>query len=212
MKFKQRKDTITRISSVSKSKTECMQECLDEHPTNWESETYILESIFQKNSIKCDDIVKEILLFQDKQKRDNFKNSLLFDIPNYTVFDLDQLDGIEFEEFLSKLFTKMGYLSDVTQSSGDQGADLIIEKNGKKTVVQAKRYSDNVSNSAIQEAVAALKHYDCDSAMVVTTSNFTKGAKELAKSNNVQLIDRVKLKKLLETYPIPNQENSPNDQ
>tara|TARA_Y100000590_G_scaffold467033_1_gene644398 strand:- start:82 stop:2262 length:2181 start_codon:yes stop_codon:yes gene_type:complete len=199
-------ETVNKISKTSMTKNDCIREFLEVYPNDWKMKTSILESAFRKNSISFDGVESEVNSYLTSVKRSRFKESLLGDTPDYEIENIDVMGGIEFEEFLSKLFTKMGYLSDVTQSSGDQGADLIIEKNGKKTVVQAKRYSDNVSNSAIQEAVAALKHYDCDSAMVVTTSNFTKGAKELAKSNNVQLIDRVKLKKLLETYPIPNQD------
>ena len=197
---------VEKISKSSMSKNDCIREFLEIHPDNWEKKISILESAFEKNSISYDDAEYEVEAYMESVRQSRFKESLLGDTPDYEIENLDVMGGIEFEEFLSKLFTKMGYLSDVTQSSGDQGADLIIEKHGKKTVVQAKRYSDNVSNSAIQEAVAALKHYDCDNAMVVTTSNFTKGAKELAKSNNVQLIDRVKLKKLLEKHPIPNQD------
>ena len=199
-------ETVNKISNTSMTKNDCIREFLEVYPNDWKMKISILESAFRKNSILFDDVESEVNSYFTSVKQSRFKQSLLGDTPDYEIENIDVMGGIEFEEFLSKLFIKMGYLSDVTQSSGDQGADLIIEKNGKKIVVQAKRYSDNVSNSAIQEAVAALKHYDCDSAMVVTTSNFTKGAKELAKSNNVQLIDRVKLEKLLETYPIPNQD------
>jgi Restriction endonuclease len=76
-----------------------------------------------------------------------------------TIEDVDLMDGLEFERFLGDLFRAMGYQSRVTKASGDQGADLIIEKFGDRTVVQAKRYSGTVSNSAVQEAVAAKAHY-----------------------------------------------------
>ena len=42
----------------------------------------------------------------------------------------------------------------------------------------------------IQEVVAAMKYYDCDKSMVITTGKFTKGAFELAGRNGVQLIDK----------------------
>ncbi|MBN1168409.1 restriction endonuclease [Candidatus Woesebacteria bacterium] len=107
------------------------------------------------------------------------------------------MSGIEFEDLLQDLFKKLGHLVVKTPVSGDQGADLIIKKGGEKIAVQAKRYSKPVTNKAIQEAVAATKHYKCDRAMVITTSKFTKSARQLASSNNVELWDGNKLNKVL---------------
>ena len=53
-------------------------------------------------------------------------NKALNDI--ITINDTDGIDGIEFENILEKLFTKMGYLVKTTKRSGDQGADLLLEK------------------------------------------------------------------------------------
>jgi len=119
-----------------------------------------------------------------------------------TILDTDKMDGIEFEKFLGKLFKRMGYLITLTKASGDQGADLLLEKNGHKIVVQAKCYSDKVSNSAVQEAFAAKTYYNCHAAIVATNNYFTKSARNLAESNKVDLFDRDRLTKLLESYPI----------
>ena len=110
------------------------------------------------------------------------------------------MTGHQFEYFLSDLFNKMGYKVMKTKLSGDQGADLVIEKFGEKIVVQAKNYNQPVSNNAVQEAVAAKNHYNCQKAMVVTTNNYTKGAISLAKSNNVELWNKEKLMKQIKNY------------
>lgn len=121
---------------------------------------------------------------------------------NLTINDIDCLDGIVFEQVLAKLFDRMGYMVRTTKASGDQGADLLLEKNGNKTVVQAKRYTNNLDNTPVQEVVAAKVHYGYHEAMVVTNRYFTKGAIELAASNHVQLIDRDILTNYLNSYPI----------
>ena len=95
----------------------------------------------------------------------------------------------------------MNYTVEVTRGSGDQGADIVISKMGRKTVVQAKCYLNNVSNKAVQEVVAAMKYYNAESGMVVTNSYYTKGAKELAEANNIVLWDRDKLSQMLLAYP-----------
>jgi len=82
--------------------------------------------------------------------------------------------------------------------TGDQGADLILSKDGEKIVVQAKKYAGKVSNKAVQEIAAAKKYYNADRAMVVTNSAFTKSAIELAFSNDVELWDGRKLKTIIE--------------
>lgn len=203
IKSKQNKAKIKKMTSTSKNKTDCIQQFLDEYPTNWENETSTLERIFQKKSIEFTDVVDDIHQFLKTANLKAFKDSLSSHIPIYTLDVLDLLSGTQFEGFLAKLFTKMGHTAEVTKTSGDQGGDLIISKGNKKTVVQAKRYSDKVGNSAIQEAVTAIRYYDCNNAMVVTTNYFTKSAIELANSNNVVLTDRDYLEELLEEYPIP---------
>jgi len=135
-------------------------------------------------------------------RKQTFKGEILNEngFHKYSIDDVDLMDGFEFEEFLLSLFIKMGYKGYVTQATNDQGADLILEKLGNKIAVQAKCYTSNVSNDAIQEVVAAKAHYKCDSAMVVTNSYFTKKAKELAGCNNVKLIDRTQLAHSIEKY------------
>ncbi len=117
-----------------------------------------------------------------------------------SIKDIDKLSGYGFENFLKSLFEKMGYKVEQTKSSKDQGADLVVSKLGEKIVVQAKRYSGKVGNKAIQEITAAIKHYEADRGMVVTNSEFTRSAMELAKSNNIELIDRYKLEKLINRF------------
>lgn len=111
--------------------------------------------------------------------------------------DFSSINGYEFEEFLLDLFVDLGYRVIKTPNSGDQGADLILYKHNKSIVVQAKNYEGKVSNSAIQQIVAAKNYYKADTAMVVTNSMFTKSAVELAYANDVDLWDGHKLREVI---------------
>lgn len=104
--------------------------------------------------------------------------------------DIDRMDGKVFEKYLEAVFRKRGYKVLRTRYVGDYGADLVIEKDGLKTVVQAKRHKGKVGVKAVQEVVASKGYYDCDRAMVVTNSLYTDQARELAKANGVELWDR----------------------
>ena len=117
-----------------------------------------------------------------------------------TMYAVDAMDGFEFEDFLGKLLTAIGYDVEVTKRSGDQGADLFAEKFGKKLVIQAKNYFDSVGNSAVQQVLAAKAFYACDEAMVITNSHFTSAAVKLAESAGVRLVDRDKLQGYLDDY------------
>jgi hypothetical protein len=116
-----------------------------------------------------------------------------------SIGDFSNLSGHEFEEYLKKLFELLGYTVLRTPLSRDQGADLIISKDNEKIVVQAKKYNGMVSNSSVQEIVAAKNHYGADKAMVVTNSSFTKSAIDLALTNNVELWDGKKLITIIKT-------------
>ena len=107
------------------------------------------------------------------------------------------MTGSQFEKRLESLFRRLGYTVRHTGSLDDFGADLVVEKEGARTVVQAKRWSNQVGMRAVREALAAKAMYDCSEAMVVTSSTFTWRAQALAERNSVVLWDRERLISLL---------------
>ena len=113
---------------------------------------------------------------------------------------IDKMQGIQFEEYLKCLFEEMGYKVNLTPDTGDFGADLVCRKEGISLIVQAKRYSSSVGVASVQEVAAAKKYYCADDCMVVTNSYFTAAAKELAEANDVVLLDRRDLEKLIRTH------------
>ncbi len=116
----------------------------------------------------------------------------------FNVDSLDTLSGTEFEIFLEKMLKSLGYDAKVTGKSGDQGADLIVETNQDRIIVQAKRYSNKVNNKAIQEAVTAMAIYNANKAWVITTNYFQNSAIEAGQANNVKLTDRDELNKMIQ--------------
>lgn len=146
----------------------------------------ILEKIANKRDKKLFDKVIYELLSSNQSHRGN------------PIINIDNMSGYEFERFLKEMFKTLGYRVKKTPDSGDYGADLYMEKDGKIYIVQAKRYRDNVSLPAVQEVVAAKSYYKADVCMVVTNSYLTENAKILAKNNNVIVYERPDLIKLIE--------------
>jgi restriction system protein len=112
------------------------------------------------------------------------------------------MDGATFERYLQTLFRRHGYrVEHFGATRGDYGGDLLIEKNGTRTLVQAKRYSKNVGLAAVQQAVTAKAMYECTQAMVVTNSGYTQQARKLAAANTVQLVAREELVRMILRTP-----------
>lgn len=111
------------------------------------------------------------------------------------ILQVDTMKGKEFEEYLRALFSERGYQVRLTPATGDYGADLVLIQNGRKTIVQAKRYKKNVGIKAVQEIASAKQHYRADECWVVTNSGYTEPARRLAQSNQVRLVDRTLLMK-----------------
>ena len=115
------------------------------------------------------------------------------------ITDIDLMEGYMFEDYLRILLFYLGFKVSQTQKSRDYGADLILidPQTNKKIIVQAKRYSKPVGSKAVQEIATAQIHYKSDEAWVITNNIFTPQAEQLAKENNVRLIDR---NELIEMY------------
>jgi HJR/Mrr/RecB family endonuclease len=102
---------------------------------------------------------------------------------------INTMTGLEFERYIARLLPSQGYKHVELTEHYDFGFDIIAEKDGILWGIQVKRHSSPVKVAAVRQAVAALKHYDCDRAMVITNSDFSAPARELALSNNCVLIN-----------------------
>lgn len=106
-----------------------------------------------------------------------------------SVDDISILKGQSFEDFLCSVFSDLGYSVELTPSSGDYGADLILARDEKKVVVQAKQYSKPVGFDAIKEAHFARTFYSATDAWVIATHGFTQQAISAADATDIRLID-----------------------
>ena len=97
-------------------------------------------------------------------------------------------DGIAYERFCALRLSEAGWAARPTPASGDQGADVIAERDGVRLVVQCKRYGKPVGNAAVQEAAAAARHWSSEMAAVVSNAGFTPAARKLAATTGVLLL------------------------
>lgn len=100
----------------------------------------------------------------------------------------DGMTPLEFEGACAAVLRSLGWDASTTQGSGDQGADVIASKNGRRLVIQCKLYTGVVGNKSIQEVIAARIFYKADLAAVVCNSAYTKSATTLANASGVETL------------------------
>jgi hypothetical protein len=111
------------------------------------------------------------------------------------------LDGVGFERELAALFASLGFEVEMTPLSGDDGIDLILMRNGKKTIVQCKAHQNPVGVSAIRELYGVLMvSADTGDAILASLSGFTSGVNEFVRNELFKPIRLMDLAEILSLY------------
>jgi restriction system protein len=108
----------------------------------------------------------------------------------------DSISSAEFEGHCALALNRNGWQAPVVGKSGDQGADVIAEREDLRVVIQCKKYSAPVGNAAVQEVFAAKAFQQATHAAVVSNAAFTKAAHELAATTGVMLLHVSELDRL----------------
>jgi restriction system protein len=165
-----------------------------------ELEDFVQEKVRKRTSSKSKDNVSQEQIAIDSEMTPQEQLYKSFESIRLSVYD-DILDTIiskspyEFEHLVVKLLEKMGYggqvkdAGSVTQASNDGGIDGIIKEDvlGLGRIhIQAKRYSkDNtVGREEVQKFVGALAVAQSNKGIFITTSSYSKGAREYANNLN----------------------------
>lgn len=120
---------------------------------------------------------------------------LRLDPRRITIADIDEMEGWEFERYLHRLFSELGYDDAFkTKDSSDYGADLVFtDRLGVRNVLQAKRYqaTQAIGLDAVQEVYGSMRYYQAERSIVLTSAErFTGSCQTLAGVNEVKLLGR----------------------
>lgn len=167
----------------------------------------IVEYLIENNKIdEANDAITKIEALEPTypyilEAKKKIEGILLIDKMLSTGIDIehiDKLSGLEFENLLIEQFQKLGYKTIETPTTGDFGADIIVDtKSETRFIIQCKRFKNKVNLKAVQEVVGALAHFNGDIGIVITSSSFLNSAIKLAESNDIELWDKNKLMKFL---------------
>ena len=102
---------------------------------------------------------------------------------------IQNMDPIEFEQFVGHLYQKEGYRVAMTITSGDEGVDLFLRRGWQTAVVQCKRYVGTVGQPTVRDLYGAMVHNKARRAMLVTSGNISRPAEDWARGKPIDLID-----------------------
>ncbi|PPT61954.1 restriction endonuclease [Xanthomonas arboricola] len=96
----------------------------------------------------------------------------------------------QFELLVGEAFRRQGYSVEETgQGGADGGIDLILRKDGRRTLVQCKQWKrQQVGVSVVQEMYGLLTHHQAHSVKIACIGNYTKDAERFAEGKPIELI------------------------
>ncbi|WP_115560739.1 restriction endonuclease [Xanthomonas arboricola] len=96
----------------------------------------------------------------------------------------------QFEQLVGDAFRRQGYSVEETGLGGpDGGIDLILRKDGRRTLVQCKQWKrQQVGVSVVREMFGLLAHHQADAVKIACIGSYTKDAEHFAQGKPIELI------------------------
>lgn len=97
---------------------------------------------------------------------------------------------LQFELLVGEAFRRQGYAVEETGLGGaDGGIDLILRKDGRRTLVQCKQWRRRqVGVSVVREMYGLLAHHQADAVKIVCVGGYTNDAERFARGKAIELI------------------------
>ncbi|MDA3802504.1 MAG: restriction endonuclease [Patescibacteria group bacterium] len=147
------------------------------------------------------------LIIKQKQKNKKFDNINKIHSDREIIIKLRKLNPKEFEDYVSFLFSKLGFDTESVGRAYDGGIDVIAKKDGVKHYIQCKKFiSSKVSVSDVRDFYGALiDKLSKGKGYFVTTNKFTLEAEKFAQTKPIELIDSYKLLDYIKLAEIDNE-------
>ncbi|WP_435005048.1 restriction endonuclease [Xanthomonas arboricola] len=96
----------------------------------------------------------------------------------------------QFERLVGEAFRRQGYSVEETGLGGaDGGIDLILRKDGRRTLVQCKQWKrQQVGVSVVREMYGLLAHHQAHAVKIVCIGTYTEDAERFAEGKPIELI------------------------
>ena len=105
----------------------------------------------------------------------------------------------DFEYLVGEAYRRQGFDVDYSLGRGaDGGVDLVLRKDGRRSVVQCKQWKlFSVGSPVVQQMYGIMTGEGADEVIVVTSGRFTEDAKAFAQGKPIRLVDGPSLLQLV---------------
>lgn len=113
--------------------------------------------------------------------------------------DIKNLTWNEFEHLVGEIFRNKGYtIEEIGGHGGDDGIDLILYRDGKKTIVQCKHWQNKkVGVKVVRELFGIMQHVNADRGIMMCIGDYTEEAHDWIQNKPIELITGKTLENML---------------
>jgi hypothetical protein len=104
--------------------------------------------------------------------------------------DFVRMSPSEFEEVVVEVFRHRGWSAEVAGSSGEQGVDINLRREGEFALAQCKHYYSPIGPSMLNNFHSAMTRSEASRGFFVTTSTFSPSARDWVGDKPIELVDR----------------------
>ena len=166
-KIREREELLERHSKRNRNKRNVEPESEEERVLREKNEREELQRIKEENKIR-----EQERLVREKELEEERK------IKEFWF----ELDGLETERELNKVFEKLGYKSELTPIGGDEGLDHILDE---EIVVQTKNQKRKTSRPDLQKFRGSMKDYK--KGIFVSINGFTHTCEKFVQTSDRQI-------------------------
>ena len=166
-KIREREELLERHSKRNRNKRNVEPESEEERVLREKNEREELQRIKKENKIREQErLVREQELEEERKKKEFWF----------------ELDGLETERELNKVFEKLGYKTKLTPIGGDEGIDHILDE---EIVVQTKNQKRKTSRPDLQKFRGSMKDYK--KGIFVSINGFTHTCEKFVETSDRQI-------------------------
>lgn len=117
---------------------------------------------------------------------------------------INSMDGHLFENLITELLRKMGFVVEQTKKTGDGGIDMNAYSDkpiiSGRYIIQCKRFSTPISEPIIRDLYGVMTAEKANKGILITNSTFTSASIAFAENKPIELIHGTKLVDLFIQY------------
>lgn len=116
-----------------------------------------------------------------------------------SIKSIQSLSWKEFEYLISEAYKRKGFSVSENMAAGpDGGIDLVLFKEGEKTLIQCKNWkASNIGVSVIRELFGVVTAEGASKGIIVCSGNYTKDAIDFAKKTDIELVTGTALARMI---------------